>query len=157
MAGAAVAMMVPSRFSMKNVPATNSASGRFSSVDHDGPARRLDNQAGGDLQPTVVDQPANAVQYRGLRLVGRGVAQQRARLLDRGVLTPREVLQLESANSAVVPDRNSAQLTQRVRTGRPNQPAPISRKPRAVRADGATTLNDSPAATPRRSTASWNA
>jgi hypothetical protein len=32
MAGAAVAMIVPSRISMKNVPATSSASGRFSSL-----------------------------------------------------------------------------------------------------------------------------
>jgi hypothetical protein len=33
MVGAAVAMIVPSRFSMKKVPATNSASGRFSSLE----------------------------------------------------------------------------------------------------------------------------
>jgi hypothetical protein len=39
----------------------------------------------------------------------------------------------------------------------PNQPAAIARKPRAVNADGATTLNDSPAAASRCSTASWNA
>jgi hypothetical protein len=38
--------------------------------------------------------------------------------------------QLESANSAVVPERNSVQLTERVRGVCPNQPAAIARKPR---------------------------
>src|SRR5688572_32132646 len=63
--------------------------------------------------------------------------------------------QLESAYSAVVPDRNSVQLTERVLAVCPNQPAAIARKPRTVSADGATALNDSPAAASRCSTASW--
>ena len=106
----------------------------------------------------MVDQPADAGQHGSLRFERRGVAEQRPRLLDRGVLAAAQVLPARSRRTpAVVPARNSAQLTERVRAVCPNQPAAISRKPRTVSADGATTLNDSPAAASRCSIASWKA
>ncbi len=52
----------------------------------------LNGQAVGDLEPIMVDQPADAVQHRRLGFKGRGVAEQRARFVDRGVLTTRQVL-----------------------------------------------------------------
>ncbi|GAA1437911.1 hypothetical protein GCM10009616_40530 [Microlunatus lacustris] len=58
MAGAAVAMIVPSRFSMKNVPATSSASGRLSVAER----RRVDREGadavtGHDPSEPVQDRP----------------------------------------------------------------------------------------------------
>jgi hypothetical protein len=52
----------------------------------------LDHQGVCDLEPVVVDQPADAVQYRGFGFEGGGVAEHCARLLDGGVLAAREVL-----------------------------------------------------------------
>ena len=104
----------------------------------------LDDQAVGHLELSMVDQPADAVQYRGFGFEGRVVAEQRARFSIEAYWLRDRCCQLESANSAVVPDLNSAQLTERMLAVFPNQPAAIARKPRAVSADGATTLNDSP-------------
>src|SRR5215212_4979207 len=58
-------------------------------MPHDRP---LDDHAVSDLEAIAVDQPADAVQHRGFRFVDRGVAELRARLLDRGELATREVL-----------------------------------------------------------------
>jgi hypothetical protein len=42
----------------------------------------LDNEAVCDLEPIVVDQPADALQHGGLRFEGGRIAQQRSRLLE---------------------------------------------------------------------------
>ena len=89
----------------------------------------LDDEAVCDLELFVVDQPADAVQYRGFGFEGGGVAEQRAGLLDGGVLAAWRCCQLESAYCAVVPDRNSVQLTGAGLGGLPNQPAAMARKP----------------------------
>jgi hypothetical protein len=96
----------------------------------------LDDEAVGDLEPIMVDQPPDAVQHCGLWFEGRGVPSiVRAFSIEAYWLRER-CCQLESAYSAVVPDRNSAQLTERVRAVSRTSPrrSPGTRGPSAPRA-----------------------